>query len=117
MRPEVQPRPVMILQFFIIFNPLGFIHYFVWTPRPFLPVTSLCQARLDGKYAKKYLFISIEAALAPSIQAGAELCPSLTAISIDGVGECQEVGSNVKLRKRKFSNCPKCLGKVQNKSR
>ena len=50
MRPEVQPRPVMILQFFIIFNPLGFIHYF-------LPVTSECQARVDCMQRNIYLFL------------------------------------------------------------
>ena len=50
MRPQVQPGPVMILQFFIIFNPLGFIHYF-------LPVTSECQARVDCMQRNIYLFL------------------------------------------------------------
>ena len=117
MRPEVEPGPIMIFQFFIIFNPLGFIHYFVWTSRPFLPVTSQCQARADSMQRNIYLFLLKLLWLLQSELYTWYLVPRLTAISIDGGGECQEVGSNVKLRKRKFSNCPKCLGKVQNKSR
>ena len=97
MRPQVQPGPVMILQFFIIFNPRGFIHYFVAIP-PHSP-NSVKQRNMYLILLKLYWVSSIQVVY---------LCSSLTAISIDGVGECQEVGSNVKLSKRKFSNCPKC---------